>query len=356
MIAATRDVEIVPGPEVSASVWQEYRHTLELARRGGLLHSPFLSDAFLQAYIAHRPGVHLARGTGPSGAWFFPFQAVAANSRIADAVGMCLVEWQGVVSAHPETLTVADVCNAIGWKSLRFDHISPTQLPRGRPEATLEFSRAPWLDLSQGFEAYCRRRAGLGGSLLKQTRRKARKLEREVGPLQFEFDADVAEAMKCLLQWKSFQHARTAVPDVFRQAWLVSLLRTVAGLVATDFRGRISLLKAGGAPVAVHLGLETPTHAHMWYPAYNYELRQYSPGNILFLRLAEAFANHGVRRFDFGPGEQPYKDRFKTDDDRVAKGSWDASRWRAAARRSWASLCGRLRSGRDWLAAKQCSD
>ena len=351
MIVRSSATEIAPARDVSNADWDAYDELLHRARQRGQLHSPFLNAAMIRAYSAHRDSVYLARGVHDGKRWAFPFEGSDGEAERISAIGMGLLEWQAVVSETPETFGIARAASLSGWKSVEFDHVSPLHLSADHPRLTIETASTPWVDLSKGFTAYCQRRRELGGSLLKQTQRKTRKLQREIGAIAFEFDANVDAAMDCLLRWKSKQHERTHVPDAFQQPWLVSLLRAVAETKSAGFRGRISLLKAGGRPIAVHLGVETSTHAHLWYPAYDYDLRHYSPGNVLFLHLVEALAESGVRRFDFGPGGQPYKDRLKSDDDVIARGHWDANAWHATARRQWKSMRGRLRSLRDWVGA-----
>jgi CelD/BcsL family acetyltransferase involved in cellulose biosynthesis len=77
---------------------------------------------------------------------------------------------------------------------------------------------------------------------------------------------------------------------------------------------------------------------HIWFPTYNRALEQYSPGLILLLHVAKAAADAGIRRIDFGPGEERYKQEFKSGDTRLLIGGVDLNPGRTALRRGWYSL------------------
>jgi CelD/BcsL family acetyltransferase involved in cellulose biosynthesis len=45
----------------------------------------------------------------------------------------------------------------------------------------------------------------------------------------------------------------------------------------------------------------------LWFPAYDPDLGQYSPGTQLFLFMAEGAASQGVRLLDLGVGDETFK-------------------------------------------------
>jgi CelD/BcsL family acetyltransferase involved in cellulose biosynthesis len=67
-------------------------------------------------------------------------------------------------------------------------------------------------------------------------------------------------------------------------------------------------------------------------------LEQYSPGLILLLLLAKGAAKTGIRRIDFAPGEERYKQEFKSGDTRLLIGGVDLNPGRTALRRGWSSI------------------
>jgi CelD/BcsL family acetyltransferase involved in cellulose biosynthesis len=134
------------------------------------------------------------------------------------------------------------------------------------------------------------------------------------------------------LNWKSRQHHQTSVLDVFRFEWVVELLRTVRDTQTAGFAGMLSVLYVADQPVAVHLGARTNTVAHIWYPAFDTTFGKYSPGLVLLTELARALSSLGVRRLDFGPGPQQYKQRFKSGEYPLAIGVVDSHRAAGVAR------------------------
>ena len=66
---------------------------------------------------------------------------------------------------------------------------------------------SPFANLQEGFDAY---EVGLHqrGGLISQTRRKERKLAREVGPVRFEMHTADEEVFKSLRAWQAIQYER----------------------------------------------------------------------------------------------------------------------------------------------------
>ncbi len=181
---------------------------------------------------------------------------------------------------------------------------------------------------------------------LQQAQRKLRKLERDAGQVQWIADGG-DEAFQCLLQWKSAQHRRTGVIDVFQQRRVIDLLDQVRRRRDEGFYGDMAMLVAGRQPIAVHLGVRTQRVAHLWYPAYDPAWKKYSPGMVLLLLQAQWLCDQGVARWEFGPGPQRYKQSLKSGDDHVALGLASRAPWQRTACRTWASLHG-ARGWRSW--------
>jgi CelD/BcsL family acetyltransferase involved in cellulose biosynthesis len=108
--------------------------------------------------------------------------------------------------------------------------------------------------------------------------------------------------------------------------------------------GTLSVLRAGGRPVAAHFGLRSERVLSYWFPAYDPNLARYTAGLGLLLRMAEESAGLGIRQIDLGRGQQRYKDEFATGELRIAQGRVGVSRPVTAARRTRAAL----HSGASW--------
>ena len=300
--------------------------------------SPFFCPEFTQIAASVRAGVKIAvledrqRIIG-----FFPFQVGKRGAALP--IGAGFSEFHGPIVEREWDYRVDAMLEASGLTGWNYDHL---------PVSNARFASfhqrvggSPYLDLSQGFETY-RRIKKKQSRVIEQAEQMTRKLEREVGPVHFQLHNESEEAFACLLEWKSAQHVRTGVVDIFEQPWVVELLHRVRDTQTEDFRGYYCVLTADSQPVAVHLGMRTKRVAHLWYPAYNWRLRNYSPGRILTLRLAKALADDGVERLDMGAGGQPYKERWKSGSLPVAIGYAERSRIKSAVRR-------RLMSTRYWV-------
>jgi CelD/BcsL family acetyltransferase involved in cellulose biosynthesis len=73
---------------------------------------------------------------------------------------------------------------------------------------------------------------------------------------------------------------------------------------------RIQLLEIDGAVRAFWLGAVYHDVFHSWSTAYDQELRDYEPGNLMFHRLVDELADERVKTLDFGLGDAFYKQRY----------------------------------------------
>ena len=313
----------------------ELRHIVawnEILRARPSLDSPFFTPEFAQIVASVRQDVEVAllyQDNRLSG--FFPFQR--APMGVATPVGAGFSEFHGVVASPDLHWTATELLRGCGLRAWKYDHVPLSQEPFARFHQRVGGS--PYMDLTQGFEAYCAKRQDSGSSVVRQTARKLRKLERTVGPVHFELHDCGEQGLEKLIEWKSAQHARTGVIDVFKFDWVKELLRGVHGHQKASFSGVMSVLSAAGRPIAVHLGMRTSTVAHMWYPAFDPAFAEHSPGMILFLELARGLAEEGVRRIDLGPTPQRYKQSLRSGDIQVAIGTADRYLLAQMGRQVW---------------------
>jgi CelD/BcsL family acetyltransferase involved in cellulose biosynthesis len=126
----------------------------------------------------------------------------------------------------------------------------------------------------------------------------------------------------------------------------VQLLGRIRRHESEEFAGVMSALYAGDRLAAVHLGIRTSQVLHIWFPTYSRDLEQYSPGLILLARLAQQAAARGITRIDFGPGEERYKQQFKSGDTSLLIGGVDLRPGGTSLRRAWHSLNAWVRRSR----------
>lgn len=158
-------------------------------------------------------------------------------------------------------------------------------------------------------EAFVRHVGARNSNVYPDTRRKRRKLERELGPVEFRLHDECPEVFEQCLRWKSRQYRETGLKDLFADGRNVRLFEELhaAGVAA------FSSLRAGGVLLAAHLGAVVDARMYWWVPAYDPAYRRYSPGRILLHDMLEASHAAGHAEFDFLIGDEAYKFFYATD-------------------------------------------
>jgi CelD/BcsL family acetyltransferase involved in cellulose biosynthesis len=280
------------------------------------LGSPFLSWAFVDVIgrVRHDVRVALVEDAGTVG--YFPFQTDSGGTGSdgrGSPVGAGISDAQAFIAPRPWTFDPRRLLAGAGLTRWAFDHLVVEQDPFAPYHRTRH--RAPVVDLGEGYESFTGRLRSHSRDFLPQVLRRRRKLEREVGPVTFEWSAgDVAGAMGALRTWKSQQYRRTGVWDRFARPWIAEAMDRLSGVSDPDCTGVLGVLRTGDRLAAVHLGLLSADRLCWWFPAYDPELGRYSPGLILLLDLIAEGAARRVPVLDLGRGEHDYKlrvaDRF----------------------------------------------
>ena len=160
-----------------------------------------------------------------------------------------------------------------------------------------------------------------GRKQLREARRKKEKLAEQVGPLTFTLHTPDQRLLRQLIVWKSEQCRRTGTVDFFALDWCVRLIERIHAAREEDFGGLLACLHAGDTLVAIHFAMYSRQVWHSWFPAYNHELEEYSPGFILLLEMIQAASEQGNKHIDLGKGLSLYKKRVMTGAIQVAEGS-----------------------------------
>jgi CelD/BcsL family acetyltransferase involved in cellulose biosynthesis len=285
-------------------LWSDYA-------RQPLLGSPFLSWAFADVIGRVRDDVRVAVIEDAGALGFFPFQR--RSDRIGVPVAEGISDAQAFISPPPWTFDPRRLLAGAGLAGWGFDHLLVEQAPFAPYHQSRH--RVPLVDLGDGYEAFTARLRSHSRDFLPQVLRRRRKLEREVGPVTFEWSAqDPNGAMRALREWKTAQYRRTGVWDRFSHRWIGEALDGLLASVDPDCTAVLSVLRAGDRLAAVHLGLRGVDRLSWWFPAYDPQLGRYSPGLILLLEVIAAGAARHVPVLDLGRGEHGYKlrvaDRF----------------------------------------------
>lgn len=166
------------------------------------------------------------------------------------------------------------------------------------------------IELPATFDEYS---ASVRSRLRTDVRRRLRKLESEVGSVEFERLTDPAEA-KALLPLLFDMHDRRWIDAGKPGAFSDPRMRTYfAGMVEVLWPHlHVTVLRAGGKPVALHFGMVSGTNLLHFKPTFESDLGAYSPGKIQLWMLIERGIDEGLDLLDFLQGEEGYKHEWAT--------------------------------------------
>ena len=282
------------------------------------LASPYFRPEFTAAVSAVRNDVYVAVLQDASEVvGFFPFQRNHAG--VGQPVGAWLTDFHGLVAKAGVKVEAQELLRQCGMVIWDFDHLLDQQ------DIFCGFHRrvaeSKYMDLSMGYEGYCRHRREAGSEQIKKLGTLRRKFEKEFGPLRFELHSSDSAALHTLVKWKRRQYAETGLCDIFLYAWTNRLLEQILKAQGKAFSGVLSLLYADGELAAAHFGMRSQTVWHYWFPAYDPKFAKYSPGLALLLSMAERAPMIGIERIDLGKGDDLYKQRLGSGGIAVAEGS-----------------------------------
>jgi CelD/BcsL family acetyltransferase involved in cellulose biosynthesis len=311
-----------------------------MQRKSAYLPSPFLCPEFAIAVDRFRVGTRVAvLADGPTITGFFPFER--RRFGIGVPVGAGLNDRQGLIHAPGAEWDPRELLRACKIATWQFDHLAEGQWPFDRYKTAT--APTPVIDMADGFAVYLEKLRVKSPQFCKDIARKARKLERENGELNFTVDSRNMTELRALMRWKSLQYHRNGWPDVFERAWIVEVVDYLFSIHDENFSGLLSVLCAEGVPVAAHFGLRAGPVLADWFPAYDARFGRQSPGVIQHLRMAEEIAGLGIRVIDMGKGQERHKETLKSYDLAVAEGVVTRGPLTASAHRAGSALAGQAR-------------
>lgn len=215
----------------------------------------------------------------------------------------------GIVAEAGVELPMTAVVRGCGLRSLTWIHRDQLSSPLGQYDHYV--APAAMVDLSAGREVY-EQRVAEGSSILTQTARKRRKLQREQGAVTFELDGDHALTRELLLQKTDNIRTAGGQPD-FDMAIARPLVEAFGGQSpGTGLTSLLSVLSAGGEVIAMNWGIAAGGRFVSCIPAYDAPMGRYSPGQILHVAMIQALAGTDVELVDLGLGVDQTKQRLMT--------------------------------------------
>jgi CelD/BcsL family acetyltransferase involved in cellulose biosynthesis len=269
--------------------------------------NPFLQPEFALAAAQARDDTEVAVVAGAhETVGFLPFHRTGRKKAVA--IGEFMNDLQAMICHDSITICPADVCRRAGLRTFSFDHLLASQASFRRYQREIDPCHS--IDLSAGHRPYFESKRASGSDIIKQARRKLRKLEREVGPIDFRWSDYSEDHVVQLCQWKREQTRLAKLPDVFQHQWVSKLIHAVARTNVEKFQACLATLRCGDEVVAMHLGVCSGNVLNSWVPTINPDYHRYSPGIVLHLKLIEAAATGGISRIDLGRGENQLKLRL----------------------------------------------
>ncbi|WP_197443206.1 GNAT family N-acetyltransferase [Lignipirellula cremea] len=319
---------MVKPDQISAEAGETWRRLLDQAAG---FDSPFFRPEFAALIGQVRPDAEVAILTKAGRqVGFLPFRRQGTIGRPLAGV---LSDFEGLVLEQGVQVGDCELLAACGLSAWRFDHWLADQ--SAFASGVYQQQTSPMIDLSSGYAAYCQVLQQSGRTWVQKTHRKKRKLEREVGPVTFRTYDHSPATLAQLLAWKAEQYQRTGQWNPLQTEWVQAFLPRLVAQQSADFAGWVASVWAGDQLVAACLGMRSANVAHPWFPAYSPAFARYSPGRLLLLEMAEAFADQGMTRVDLGKGPEEYKQHFATGSIAVAEGSVERSPLTYAVRRGW---------------------
>lgn len=261
------------------------------------LASPFFRPEFTQAVARVREDVFVA--VIDDGDAFLPFQR--SSFGLGRPVGGTMSDYHGLIAPPGYGCDIVQVLRACRLQRWIFDHVPAGQAVFG-PWKTVSTS-SPILDISDS--------TPVGSTALHSDhRRKWRRLEDSHGAIEIDLDVRDPALLETCMKWKSDQYHRSGNLDLFARPWARTLANVISDYHEPHFAGMLSVLRAGGQPIAMHFGMRSLKFWHYWFPAYDPQFQRFSPGILLLLKMIEGAPALGLNAIDFGKGENHYKLRM----------------------------------------------
>lgn len=276
----------------------------QIQSQSAWLDSPFFSPEFARAAGEARKDTRVAvlKQAGNI-VGFFPFHETPRG--IGKPVGGTFSDYQGPILAPRTNVSADALLKVCRLRAYDFNHC-PVELAPLSGGGFIR-SRSPRIEFERGYDAYV---SGCSSSLkdaIRNTERRCRKIEREIGPVTYTFDDRRPESWDWLVATKTRALAREGTKAGFEIPWIKTLNAELRAAKSPHFAGVLSTLTCNGQYIAAHFGLRRDNVLCWWHTTFDEELRQYAPGLMLLLTTIREGAARGLTVIDLGRGNQHYK-------------------------------------------------
>jgi len=333
------EIHPIPIDELTADDWAAW----DALRASHAIEGPHSCPEFFRQVARVCRGVEAARfEEGGRIVGYLPYQRTSA--KVGESVAGPFAEEDGLVGSSELPVDFNALLQACGLHRLWLRRWRTAQ-PQFAPFAVVEHVDH-YLDLSSGFDAYQQSRRAAGVDDVQETRRKARKLEREGDPLRFEVRSGDTGMLRRILEWKFDQLRERRQLNPMRSPWHFDLLESLARCRHPDLEGIVAGVFWSDRMIGGAMLIRSGRVATAWLLAYDPEFRRLSPGFQVTVALAQAAQSLGIERIELGCGDEPYKRRLGSASKRVSEGIVATGRFATSVRQ------GILRT-RDWLSRSE---
>ena len=234
-------------------------------------------------------------------------------------VGAPLNDRQAVVCDGPLDLEPAALLVALGVHRYDFSHMYAADSVFGSRAQGVQQSYA--VDVSGGWEAFEQGRRDAGTDILKDTAKKMRRIERDLGPVMFTALSRSRADFEKLIDWKRAAYFRTRQTDVLATEWVRRLLNELFESRDPDFGGALMTLHFGDKLAAAQFNVRGRDELHSWFIGHVEAFERCSPGLVLFHEMLRWMAAESpLKRLELGPIAYRFKDRLANAPHPVAHG------------------------------------
>lgn len=268
------------------------------------LQSPHLSPEWAQLIGAVRDDARVCIMNDGEG--FFAAQRLSRFA--AMGAGAPIADYQAVVGDPELKVDAAALCRA-----LKVGRIDLTHTPAGATPISVAGSHGAWIaETSSGRDLYEAALKARRGEFVRQTDKKARKFERERGPLTFRAHSTERADFDTLMAWKDAQLQRSGQPRIWATPWVADALERCFESRTPQFGGVLFTLSIDENLIAAAFCLRSAKALNVWILAHDNAFDSYSPG-VLLARWAIGWAGEqGIAEVDFGPGDYQFKRQLAT--------------------------------------------
>jgi len=296
-------IDVIPADQLTGKMVENWEG---IRSQSPALSSPFFSARFTRVLGELRPDAKIAiLNRDHETVGYLPFEQTGRAT--IEPIGRLYNDSHGLICEATESIDYCEVLRSLNLKSYRYHCLTGPMAT----DDTYHFGLRPSFlaDLNGRPKGYVEFLESTRETIFKQ-RRKTKKMAKDLGPLRLEIDCRDKEVLARMISLKRDQYQRTYIFDILGVPWAQSMLYRLWEEPTESCRGLLSTLYAGDTIVSLHYGIMEGDILHYWFPTYDRQYHQYSPGTAIFLEIARQASSLGIRKIDFGYGDQPYKYKF----------------------------------------------